>query len=370
MKRQTANQTLKRLAIDLANHPFLLFLAFLGTIAQVGLSIYLPILIGQVIDQVLVAGSSPVFWQIFIQMILVVIGNTLVQWANPLLYNRLIFSYTRDLRERIIHKLHRLPIAFVNRQGSGEMVSRVTTDIEQLAAGLTMIFNQFFIGVLMILVSILAMLQIHLLMTLLVLLLTPLSMVISRFIAKRSYHLFQKQTETRGIQTQLIEESLSQQTIIQSFNAQTEFIQRLHEANANYASYSQSAIFYSSTVNPSTRFVNALIYALLAGVGAYRIMMGSTLTIGRLVTFLNYVQQYTKPFNDISSVLAELQSALACAERVYAVLESPEVAETGKEVLTSDQVKGAISFKHVSFGYHPERILIKDLSINIPTGSV
>ena len=369
MRRQTANQTLKRLAKDLLSHPFLLFLAFLGTIAQVGLSIYLPILIGQVIDQVLVDGSSPVFWQIFIQMILVVIGNTLVQWANPLLYNRLIFSYTRDLRERIIHKLHRLPIAFVDRQGSGEMVSRVTTDIEQLAAGLTMIFNQFFIGVLMILVSILAMLQIHLLMTLLVLLLTPLSMVISRFIAKRSYHLFQKQTETRGIQTQLIEESLSQQTIIQSFNAQEEFIQRLHDANDNYAGYSQSAIFYSSTVNPSTRFVNALIYALLAGVGAYRIMIGSTLTIGRLVTFLNYVQQYTKPFNDISSVLAELQSALACAERVYGVLESPEVAESGKEELTSDQVKGAISFRHVSFGYHPEKILIKDLSIDIPAGS-
>ena len=369
MRRQTAKQTLKRLAKDLASHPFLLFLAFLGTIAQVGLSIYLPILIGQVIDQVLVAGSSPVFWQIFLQMLLVVIGNTLVQWANPLLYNHLIFSYTRDLRERIIHKLHRLPIAFVDRQGSGEMVSRVTTDIEQLAAGLTMIFNQFFIGVLMILVSILAMLQIHLLMTLLVLLLTPLSMVISRFIAKRSYHLFQKQTETRGIQTQLIEESLSQQTIIQSFNAQAEFIQRLREANDNYAGYSQSAIFYSSTVNPSTRFVNAFIYALLAGVGAYRIMIGSTLTIGRLVTFLNYVQQYTKPFNDISSVLAELQSALACAERVYGVLDSPEVAETGKEELTSDQVKGAISFKQVSFGYHPEKILIKDLSIDIPAGS-
>ena len=369
MRQQTAKQTLKRLAKDLASHPFLLFLAFLGTIAQVGLSIYLPILIGQVIDQVLVAGSSPVFWQIFLQMLLVVIGNTLVQWANPLLYNHLIFSYTRDLRERIIHKLHRLPIAFVDRQGSGEMVSRVTTDIEQLAAGLTMIFNQFFIGVLMILVSILALLQIHLLMTLLVLLLTPLSMVISRFIAKRSYHLFQKQTETRGIQTQLIEESLSQQTIIQSFNAQAEFIQRLREANDNYAGYSQSAIFYSSTVNPSTRFVNALIYALLAGVGAYRIMMGSILTIGRLVTFLNYVQQYTKPFNDISSVLAELQSALACAERVYGVLDSPEVAETGKEELTSDQVKGAISFKQVSFGYHPEKILIKDLSIDIPAGS-
>ena len=369
MKGKHASQAFKQLAKDLAGHPVLLFLAFLGTIAQVALSIYLPILIGQVIDQVLVTDSSQVFWQIFLQMILVVIGNTLVQWVNPLLYNRLIFSYTKDLREKIIEKLHRLPIALVDRQGSGEMVSRVTTDIEQLAAGLNMIFNQFFIGVLMILVSILAMLQIHLLMTLLVLLLTPLSMVISRFIAKRSYHLFQKQTETRGIQTQLIEESLTQQNIIQSFNAQEEFIERLHEANDNYAGYSQSAIFYSSTVNPSTRFVNALIYALLAGVGALRIMAGSTLTVGRLVTFLNYAQQYTKPFNDISSVLAELQSALACAERVYTVLESPEITETGFKELNSDQVKGAISFKHVSFGYNPEKILIKDLSIDIPAGS-
>ena len=369
MRRQKSNQTFKCLAKDLVSHPFLLFLASVGTLAQVGLSIYLPILIGQVIDQVLVTDSTQTFWQIFLQMVFVVGANTMVQWANPLLYNRLIYSYTRDLRERMIQKLHRLPIAFVDRQGSGEMVSRVTTDIEQLTAGLAMIFNQFFIGVLMILVSILAMLQIHLLMTLLVLLLTPLSMVISRFIAKRSYHLFQKQTETRGIQTQLIEESLSQQTIIQSFNAQEEFIQRLREANTNYAGYSQSAIFYSSTVNPTTRFVNALIYALLAGVGAYRIMIGSTLTIGRLVTFLNYIQQYTKPFNDISAVLAELQSAIACADRIYAVLECPEVTETGMDELLSDQVKGAISFKKVSFGYHPEKTLIKDLSIDIPAGS-
>lgn len=369
MRRQKSNQTFKCLAKDLVSHPFLLFLASVGTLAQVGLSIYLPILIGQVIDQVLVTDSTQTFWQIFLQMVFVVGANTLVQWANPLLYNRLIYSYTRDLRERMIQKLHRLPIAFVDRQGSGEMVSRVTTDIEQLTAGLAMIFNQFFIGILIILVSILSMLQIHLLMTLLVLILTPLSILISRYIAKRSYHLFQNQTETRGILTQLIEESLSQQTIIQSFNAQEEFIKRLREANTNYAGYSQSAIFYSSTVNPTTRFVNALIYALLAGVGAYRIMIGSTLTIGRLVTFLNYIQQYTKPFNDISAVLAELQSAIACADRIYAVLECPEVTETGMDELLSDQVKGAISFKKVSFGYHPEKTLIKDLSIDIPAGS-
>lgn len=369
MRRQKSNQTFKCLAKDLVSHPFLLFLASVGTLAQVGLSIYLPILIGQVIDQVLVTDSTQTFWQIFLQMVFVVGANMLVQWANPLLYNRLIYSYTRDLRERMIQKLHRLPIAFVDRQGSGEMVSRVTTDIEQLTAGLAMIFNQFFIGILIILVSILSMLQIHLLMTLLVLILTPLSILISRYIAKRSYHLFQNQTETRGILTQLIEESLSQQSLIQSFNAQEEFIKRLREANTNYAGYSQSAIFYSSTVNPTTRFVNALIYALLAGVGAYRIMIGSTLTIGRLVTFLNYIQQYTKPFNDISAVLAELQSAIACADRIYAVLECPEVTETGMDELLSDQVKGAISFKKVSFGYHPEKTLIKDLSIDIPAGS-
>lgn len=202
-----------------------------------------------------------------------------------------------------------------------------------------------------------------------VLILTPLSLFIARFIAKRSYHLFRMQTQARGAQTQMIEESLSQESLLQAFNAQDAFHRKFIEINGDYAGYSQEAIFYSSTVNPATRFVNALIYALVTGFGAFRILSGTGFTVGQLVTFLNYVNQYTKPFNDISSVLAELQSALACAERLYSILDQEEVKESGKRDLQEDAVKGAVQFDHVSFGYRSDQTLIKDLSISIPPAS-
>ena len=191
-----------------------------------------------------------------------------------------------------------------------------------------MVFNQFFVGVLTIFVTIVTMARIDFFMMILVLLLTPLSMLIADFIARKSYKLFQKQTTARGLQTQFIEESLSQESLIQSFNAQEQFIANFTKGNESYADYSQEAIFYSSTVNPATRFVNALIYAMIVGFGAARIINGSSFTVGQLVTFLNYVNQYTKPFNDISSVMAELQSALACAERLYTILDEKELVST------------------------------------------
>ena len=369
MKHKTSPSSLRRLTRDLLQARWLFLLASLGTVAQVALTVLLPVLIGNAVDSVLLPQAEQHLMPILGQMLLVILANTLIQWLNPLLYNQLVYRYSQQLRQGVIKKVHYLPLAYLDRQGTGDLVSRVTTDLEQLSNGLLMVFNQFFVGLLTILVTIISMARLDFFLLLLVLLLTPLSLFLARFIARKSFSFFQRQTQARGAQTQLIEESLTQESLIQAFNAQEQFDTAFTRSNQIYADYSQAAIFYSSTVNPSTRFVNALIYALLAGVGAYRIMMGSTLTIGRLVTFLNYVQQYTKPFNDISSVLAELQSALACAERVYAVLESPEIAETGKEILTSDQVKGAISFKHVSFGYHPEKILIKNLSIDIPAGS-
>ena len=177
------------------------------------------------------------------------------------------------------------------------------------------------------------------------------------------------QTQARGAQTQMIEESLSQESLLQAFNAQAQFKDKFIEINGGYAGYSQEAIFYSSTVNPATRFVNALIYALVTGFGAFRILSGTGFTVGQLVTFLNYVNQYTKPFNDISSVLAELQSALACAERLYSVLDQEEVKESGKKDLQEEAVEGAVQFDHVSFGYRSDQPLIKDLSISIPPAS-
>ena len=366
MKQKTY---LRRLLADIGKQPIWLILASLGTILQVLLTVYIPILIGQAIDLVVLPDAAHLLLPLILQMGLVILFSSLIQWLNPLVYNQMIYRYSKDLREKVIQKVHVLPLSYLDRQGTGDLVSRLTTDVEQLNNGLFMVFNQFFVGLLTILVTIASMARLDWMMMGMVLILTPLSLFIARFIAKRSYHLFRMQTQARGAQTQMIEESLSQESLLQAFNAQGQFKDKFIEINGDYAGYSQEAIFYSSTVNPATRFVNALIYALVTGFGAFRILSGTGFTVGQLVTFLNYVNQYTKPFNDISSVLAELQSALACAERLYSVLDQEEVKESGKRDLQEETVKGAVQFDHVSFGYRPDQTLIKDLSISIPPAS-
>ncbi len=366
MKQKTY---LRRLLADIAKQPIWLILSSLGTILQVLLTVYIPILIGRAIDLVVLPDAAHLLLPLILQMSLVILFATLIQWLNPLIYNQMIYRYSKDLREKVIQKVHVLPLSYLDRQGTGDLVSRLTTDVEQLNNGLFMVFSQFFVGLLTILVTIASMARLDWMMMGMVLILTPLSLFIARFIAKRSYHLFRMQTQARGAQTQMIEESLSQESLLQAFNAQDAFHRKFIEINGDYAGYSQEAIFYSSTVNPATRFVNALIYALVTGFGAFRILSGTTFTVGQLVTFLNYVNQYTKPFNDISSVLAELQSALACAERLYSILDQEEVKESGKRDLQEDAVKGAVQFDHVSFGYRPDQTLIKDLSISIPPAS-
>ena len=366
MKQKTY---LRRLLADIAKQPIWLILASLGTILQVLLTVYIPILIGRAVDLVVLPDAAHLFLPLILQMGLVILFATLIQWLNPLIYNQMIYRYSRDLREKVIQKVYVLPLSYLDRQGTGDLVSRLTTDVEQLNNGLFMVFSQFFVGLLTILVTIASMARLDWMMMGMVLILTPLSLFIARFIAKRSYHLFRMQTQARGAQTQMIEESLSQESLLQAFNAQAAFHRKFIEINGDYAGYSQEAIFYSSTVNPATRFVNALIYALVTGFGAFRILSGTTFTVGQLVTFLNYVNQYTKPFNDISSVLAELQSALACAERLYSILDQEEVKESGKRDLQEEAVEGAVQFDHVSFGYRPDQTLIKDLSISIPPAS-
>ena len=366
MKQKTY---LRRLLADIVKQPIWLILASLGTILQVLLTVYIPILIGQAVDLVVLPDAAHLLLPLILQMGLVILFSSLIQWLNPLVYNQMIYRYSKDLREKVIQKVHDLPLSYLDRQGTGDLVSRLTTDVEQLNNGLFMVFNQFFVGLLTILVTIASMARLDWMMMGMVLILTPLSLFIARFIAKRSYHLFRMQTKARGTQTQMIEESISQESLLQAFNAQGQFKDKFIEINGDYAAYSQEAIFYSSTVNPATRFVNALIYALVTGFGAFRILSGTSFTVGQLVTFLNYVNQYTKPFNDISSVLAELQSALACAERLYSILDQEEVKESGKRDLQEDAVKGAVQFDHVSFGYRPDQTLIKDLSISIPPAS-
>ncbi|MFM0875751.1 ABC transporter ATP-binding protein [Streptococcus suis] len=361
--RQSSFKELVRLVL---HQPLRMSLMLVGTLVQVLLTVYLPILIGQAVDAVLIANGQ-VLLGILGKMVMVILLNTLVQWYLPLVTNRLVYGMVADLREQVYVKLHQMPLSYLDRQSVGDLVARFSSDSEQLTNGLLMIFNQFFIGILTIFLTIFTMARLDLTMMLLVVALTPVSLLVARYIAKKSYGYYRQQTQARGKQSQLLEESISQLTLVQSFNAQEQFTQGFQVVNDQYATYSQQAIFASSTVNPSTRFINAIIYALLAGLGALRIMAGN-FTVGSLTTFLNYASQYSKPFNDISSVLSELQSALACADRLFAILALDGIDDQAERKIDSEELKGAISFDNVSFSYSPDRSLIEHLDIDVKSG--
>ncbi|HEM5017048.1 TPA: ABC transporter ATP-binding protein [Streptococcus suis] len=361
--RQSSFKELVRLVL---HQPLRMSLMLMGTLVQVLLTVYLPILIGQAVDAVLIADVQ-VLLGILGKMVMVILLNTLVQWYLPLVTNRLVYGMVADLREQVYVKLHQMPLSYLDRQSVGDLVARFSSDSEQLTNGLLMIFNQFFIGILTIFLTIFTMARLDLTMMLLVVALTPVSLLVARYIAKKSYGYYRQQTQARGKQSQHLEESISQLTLVQSFNAQEQFTQGFQVVNDQYATYSQQAIFASSTVNPSTRFINAIIYALLAGLGALRIMTGN-FTVGALTTFLNYASQYSKPFNDISSVLSELQSALACADRLFAILALDSIDDQAEREIDSEELKGAISFENVSFSYSPDRSLIEQLNINVKSG--
>ncbi|NQP52239.1 ABC transporter ATP-binding protein [Streptococcus suis] len=361
--RQSSFKELVRLVL---HQPLRMSLMLVGTLVQVLLTVYLPILIGQAVDAVLIANGQ-VLIGILGKMVMVILLNTLMQWYLPLVTNRLVYGMVADLREQVYVKLHQMPLSYLDRQSVGDLVARFSSDSEQLTDGLLMIFNQFFIGILTIFLTIFTMARLDLTMMLLVVALTPVSLLVARYIAKKSYGYYRQQTQARGRQSQLLEESISQLTLVQSFNAQEQFTQGFQVVNDRYATYSQQAIFASSTVNPSTRFINAIIYALLAGLGALRIMAGN-FTVGSLTTFLNYASQYSKPFNDISSVLSELQSALACADRLFAILALDSIDDQAERKIDSEELKGAISFDNVSFSYRSDRSLIEHLDIDVKAG--
>ncbi|HFI0517986.1 TPA: ABC transporter ATP-binding protein [Streptococcus suis] len=361
--KQSSFKELVRLVLG---QPFRMSLMLVGTLMQVLLTVYLPILIGQAVDAVLIADGQ-VLLGIIGKMVMVILFNTLVQWYLPLVTNRLVYGMVSDLREQVYVKLHHMPLSYLDRHSVGDLVARFSSDSEQLTNGLLMVFNQFFIGILTIFLTIFTMARLDLTMMLVVVALTPVSLLVARYIAKKSYGYYRKQTQARGKQSQLLEESISQLTLVQSFNAQEQFTHGFQVVNEQYATFSQQAIFASSTVNPSTRFINAIIYALLAGLGALRIMAGQ-FTVGSLTTFLNYASQYSKPFNDISSVLSELQSALACADRLFAILALESIDDQAERKIDSEELKGTISFENVSFSYSPDRSLIEHLDIDVKAG--
>ncbi|WP_390887153.1 ABC transporter ATP-binding protein [Fundicoccus culcitae] len=362
-------KTMKRVFGLLWDQKLLFILSIVGTIAQVALTIYLPILIGLAIDQTISVNQVDfdALKNVLFQIGVVIALNVFLQWINPLMYNQMTYKAVGYLREKTMEQVHKLPLSYLDQQSTGDLVSRISTDAEQLADGIIMIINQLFAGVLTIFITIFTMGQIDLFMMVIVVSLTPISLFFARFIAKRSYRYFQKQTQYRGLHTQLIEEYVQQNEVVRLFNYQSEVIEQFDPLNHQYAEYSQKAIFYSSTINPTTRFINALIYAALTFFGAIRIMQG-TFTVGALTTFLNYANQYTKPFNEISNVLAELQSAIACAERLYELIDREPESETGHRILRVEDVEGKVAFNRAYFSYHPDQKLIENLTLSVPSG--
>lgn len=357
-----------QLLTRILRQPARLLAILLVSLGQVVLSVYLPVLIGKVVDAVLVDEQLGLFVHLLLTMAFVIGINTIVQFFLPLLVNQLIFRMMNELREEVYQKLHSLPLSYLDRHSVGDIVARIASDSEQLTNGLTMMFSQFLIGILTIFLTIFSMVRLDVIMMILVVVLTPFSLFVAHFIAQKSYDSYQKQTVSRGQQTELMEESIRQLSLIQTFNAQAQLMDRFEIANQTYASYSQAAIFSSATSNPMMRFINALIYALLAGIGALRIMSG-TFTVGELTTFLNYASQYTRPFNDISSVLSELQSAIACAERLFEILTQDAIDDGDGLALLGEGVGGQIQFEEVDFSYLPLQPLIEDLTIEVPAGA-
>lgn len=367
-QKVTSHSTFSLLWQRIRSYRIELICILLGSFLQVLLTVYLPILMGQAIDSLLEWKTDGEFLRLLGHMAVVVALTTVFQWWVPTLSNRIVFQLVKQLRQEAFETLHRLPLSYLEQQQRGDILARISSDSEQLTNGLTMIFQQFLTGVLLILLTIVTMFELDFWMMLIVVGLTPLSLFVAHFIAKKSYRYYREQTKQRGLVTGHLEESIHNLSLVQAWNAQEVFAENFHTINESYARASQSAIFAASTVNPSTRFINALIYALLTGVGAMRILNGN-FTVGELMTFLTYANQYSKPFNDISSVLSELQSALACAERLFELIEQGETVEECGEKLNSDTVNGQITFRDVSFSYQENQPLIEHLNLDIPAGS-
>lgn len=361
--------TLQRLAHLMMNHKLLLVLIFILSIVQVSLTVYLPILIGRAVDAIVGAGAVEfdILQAILMQMIVVVIVNTIVQWILPVIYQKIAYELTQELRQQALDKIHSMPLSYIDQRGTGDLVSRLTTDTEQLNEGLLLVFQQFLIGVLAILFTLVMMFRINPVMMTVVAVLTPLSLLVSQYVAKKSYEEFTMSVRLRGELSEIVEESVTQNEIITLFNIHEEKQDQFVELNENYSRYSEKATFISSTVNPTTRFINALIYAGVTYMGAV-LIVNNGLTVGGLTVFLNYAREYTKPFNDISNVLAELQSALASANRLFEILDGPSEEETGTKEYIHGEIKGEVTFEDVDFSYTPNTELIQDLNVTVEPG--
>ena len=367
--QKTSSQTVKKVIIRIKKYWVFLILSIIMATITVASSLYVPILVGNAIDYII--GPSNVNFRLIAQILAeigVVIGITaLSQWIMNICNNKITYHVTRDIRDEAIEKIEHLPLKYIDGHSYGEIVSRVIADVDQFADGLLMGFTQFFSGVMTILGTLGFMLSINVKITLVVVLITPVSFFVASFIAKRTYKMFKLQSETRGEQTALIDEMIGGQKVVSAYCHEEEAVRQFDEINDRLQKYSLNAIFFSSITNPSTRFVNSLVYAGAAVTGAISAIYGR-LTVGQLSCFLSYANQYTKPFNEISGVVTELQNAIACASRVFELIEEePEAAESSNAV-NLENVDGRVDLNDVEFSYVPDKKLIEDFNLHVKKG--
>lgn len=335
----------------------------------VALTLYLPILIGQAVDRIVGKGDVD-FAGIFVilRKMAVIIGLTAVaQWVMNACNNKITYNVIRDIRTEAFEKIEKLPLKYLDAHSYGEIVSRVIADVDQFADGLLMGFTQFFTGIVTIFGTLIFMLTISVRITVAVVVITPVSLFVASFIAKKTFSMFKLQSETRGEQTAFIEEMVGNQKVVQAFSHEDEALEKFDEINERLQKYSLRAIFFSSITNPSTRFVNSLVYATVGVVGAFTAIAGG-ISVGQLSSLLSYANQYTKPFNEISGVVTELQNALACAKRVFDFIEEEPETKDDQDAVVLTDAKGNLKLEHVGFSYKKEVPLLKGLNLEVKPG--
>lgn len=351
--------------------PYIHYLVFslVFAVITVVLTLYAPILIGDAVDFIL--GKDCVDFgrirNILVKLVVIIGITSIAQWLMNLCNNRITYLVVKDVRMNAFGHLQRLPLKYVDSHPYGETISRIITDVEQFSDGLLMGFSQLFTGVVTIVGTLAFMLSINVKISLIVILITPLSLFVASFIAKKTYNMFKTQSETRAKMTSLVDEMVGEQKVVQAFGYGKRSLERFDEINEELRTCSIRAIFFSSITNPSTRFVNGLVYSGVGIFGAVLAMKG-TITVGQLSCFLTYANQYTKPFNEISSVITELQNAFACAKRVFDFIEEEAEPEDTEDAISLQQVDGSVELSHVSFSYQPENPLLKDLNLSVKPG--
>ena len=374
-KNEKQKETLIKVLKYMKPYRWLVVLTILMAAASVALTLYLPVLTGNAVDWLTslispaegIGSPWPALFTILKKMAVVVVLTALAQWLMGICNNKIVYSMIQDIREKAFCRIQELPLKYLDGHSQGDIVSRVIADVDQFADGLLIGFTQLFTGVVTIIGTLFFMLSVNVGITVVVVVITPVSLFVASFIAKKTFSMFKLQSETRGEQTNMINEMIGNQKVVQAFNREDETLEAFDEINGRLEKYSLRAIFFSSITNPSTRFVNSLVYMGVGLTGAMAAISGR-LTVGQLTCLLSYANQYTKPFNEISGVVTELQGALACAARIFELIEEePQTADAADARVLTD-AKGAIDLSHVAFSYTPDRKLIEDLNLQVKPG--